>query len=95
MVLRRDPTPNFRKFETRWVSPFAVLGFAGEHKALYKLERTDGSIIPNSFYRDYLRVFTPREGYLRPSNKQELEVVKRIRIQRARAESAELLREPP
>ena len=85
LVMRQDPTPNLGKLDPRWTGPFVIHGFAGEHRASYKLKRMDGTMIPNSFHGDHLRLFEPRQGYLKPEDEPELKIAKRIRFQRRRA----------
>ena len=52
----------YSPFEIRFRYKLASL--VNKFKPLVKLKQINGSFIPRSFYRDHLKLFKPRTGYL-------------------------------
>ena len=59
-----------------------INSFGGDHGALYTLKTLDGKSAPNTNHGDHLRIFRPREGYLRRTNKEPLKVTQNLRFRR-------------
>ena len=53
-----------KKLHASYRGPFRIVGQFGKFGKSYKLEQINGSLIPRSFYRDHLKLFKPRTGYL-------------------------------
>ena len=77
-VLLRDSTPHLRKPKERWRRLFIIDGFCGNHWASYVLKTLDGKPTPNIHHSDHLRIFRPREGYLRSAD----EITRNLRFRR-------------
>lgn len=78
-VFLRDTNLTYDKNVPRWNGPFIINGPGGEHNSSYKLRKLDGSIAPNLFHGDHLRIFQERTGYLRPADEEDLPVMKNLR----------------
>ena len=79
-LFHRDPG----KLVERWRGPFIIDGFGGDHGASYTLKTLDGKSAPNTHHGDHLRIFRPREGYLRPTDKEPLKVTRNLRFRRGK-----------
>ena len=83
-LFHRDPG----KLVERWRGPFIIDGFGGDHGASYTLKTLDGKSAPNTHHGDHLRIFRPREGYLRPADEEPLKVTRNLRFRRGKDWSA-------
>ena len=75
-VLLKDSTPQLGKLTERWRGHFLIDSFGRDHGASYTLKTLDGKSAPNTHHGDHLRIFRPREGYLRPANEEPLEITR-------------------
>ena len=83
-VLLKDSTPHLGKLTERWRGPFIIDSFGGDHGASYILKTLEGEPAPNTHHGDHLRIFRPREGYLRPTDEEPLQVTRNLRYRRKR-----------
>ena len=83
-VLLRDSTPHLGKLTERWRGPFLIDSFGGDHRASHTLKTLDGKSAPNTHHGDHLRIFRPREGYLRPADEEPLKVTRNLRFRRGK-----------
>ncbi len=81
-VLLKDSTPHLGKLIEQWCGPFIIDSFGGDHGASYVLKTLDGEPAPNMHHGYHLRIFRPREGYLRPADEEPLQVTRNLRFRR-------------
>jgi hypothetical protein len=53
-----------KKLSPAWRGLFAVLGYSGDYFKSYSLRQIYGTLIPRTFYSNYLKPFRLRKGYL-------------------------------
>ena len=87
-MLLRNSTPHLGKLTERWQGPFLINSFGGDHGASYTLKTLDGKSAPNTHHGDHLRIFCPREGYLRPTDEEPLKLTRNLRFRRRKDWSA-------
>ena len=83
-VLLKDSTPHLAKLTEQWRGPFIIDSFGEDHGASYILKILEGEPALNTHHSDYLHIFRPREGYLRPTDKEPLQVTRNLRYRRKR-----------
>jgi hypothetical protein len=53
-----------KKLHPAYCSPFKIIDFSRDFRKSFKLKQLEGTPIPCTFYRDSLKLFQPRKGYL-------------------------------
>ena len=81
-VLLQNSTSHLRKLTKQWREPFIIDSFGRNHGVLYILKTLDRERAPNTYYDDYLRIFRLQKGYLRPTDKEPLQVIHNLRFKR-------------
>lgn len=79
-MLFKDLTSNLGKLTKQWRGSFIIDRSGGDHGVLYVLKTLDKDPAPNTYHGDHLRIFRPREGFLRP--KALLAVTRILRFRR-------------
>jgi hypothetical protein len=72
-----------KKLHPVYRGPFVIAGFARSQGKSYILRQVNGDPIPRSYYRDHLKPFTLRTGYLRTKNKERILPYQNLRAGRA------------
>ena len=71
-VLLKNSTPYLNKLTEQWRGLFIIDSFGQDHNTSYVLKALDRKSGSNTHHGDYLCIFCPQEGYLRPTNKKLL-----------------------
>lgn len=64
-VMKQDTRTSRTKSESKWTGPFMIADFASEQGTSYKLVSKNGKVSKHTYYGDHLKLYEPREGYLR------------------------------
>jgi hypothetical protein len=72
-----------KKLHPAYRGPFVITAFARSQGKSYTLRQVNGDSIPRSYYKDYLKLFTLRTGYLRTKNKERILSYQNLRARRA------------
>ena len=81
-VLLKDSTFHLGKLTEQWRGPFIIDSFGGDHGASYVLKILGGEPAPITHHGDHLRVFRPREEYLRLADGEPLQVTRNLRFRK-------------
>ena len=82
LVLFKDSTPYLGKLTEQWRGLFIINNFGGDRGVSYILKTLDGEPAPNTYYGDQLRIFCPKEEYLRPAHEEPLMVTCNLRFKK-------------
>ena len=81
-VLLKNSIPYLEKLIEQWCRLFIIDSFGGNHGVSYVLKTLDGELAPNMHYDNYLRIFYPQKGYLRPADEKPFQVTRNLHFRR-------------